>query len=82
MPDVMTLAKGLGGGLPIGAVHRDRRGRRTVRAGHARHTFGGNPVCAAAALAVLRTIDEEDLLSHVESVGKTLATASRCSDIR
>ncbi|MDE1671268.1 MULTISPECIES: acetylornithine transaminase [Nocardia] len=73
VPDVITLAKGLGGGLPIGAVLANGRAADLLTPGLHGTTFGGNPVCAAAALAVLRTIDETDLLSHVESVGKRLS---------
>ncbi|MCD5420074.1 acetylornithine transaminase [Rhodococcus pyridinivorans] len=72
-PDVMTLAKGLGGGLPIGAVLATGPAAELFRPGKHGTTFGGNPVCAAAALAVLRTIDEQNLLDHVNTVGKTLA---------
>ncbi|AXK85465.1 acetylornithine transaminase [Nocardia farcinica] len=73
VPDVITLAKGLGGGLPIGAVLAQGRAADLLTPGMHGTTFGGNPVCAAAALAVLRTIDQEDLLAHVESVGKRLS---------
>ncbi|MFB8004378.1 acetylornithine transaminase [Nocardia sp. NPDC056000] len=72
VPDVITLAKGLGGGLPIGAVLAQGPAAELLQPGLHGTTFGGNPVCAAAALAVLRTIDEEDLLSHVEKIGKVL----------
>ncbi|MEU1431961.1 acetylornithine transaminase [Nocardia sp. NPDC005746] len=72
VPDVITLAKGLGGGLPIGAVLAQGPAADLLQPGMHGTTFGGNPVCAAAALAVLRTIDEEGLLSHVEKVGKIL----------
>ncbi|QIS11207.1 acetylornithine transaminase [Nocardia arthritidis] len=71
-PDVITLAKGLGGGLPIGAVLATGPAAQLLTPGLHGTTFGGNPVCAAAANAVLRTIDEEGLLAHVESVGKRL----------
>ncbi|GEM30428.1 acetylornithine aminotransferase [Nocardia neocaledoniensis NBRC 108232] len=73
VPDAITLAKGLGGGLPIGAVLAQGRAAELLTPGLHGTTFGGNPVCAAAALAVLRTIDTEDLLSHVEWVGKKLS---------
>ncbi|MEU5844328.1 acetylornithine transaminase [Rhodococcus sp. NPDC047139] len=73
VPDVMTLAKGLGGGLPIGAVLATGPAAELFQPGKHGTTFGGNPVCAAAALAVLRTIDEQGLLDHVNAVGKTLA---------
>lgn len=71
-PDVITLAKGLGGGLPIGAVLATGSAADLLTAGLHATTFGGNPVCAAAALAVLRTIDEHGLLDHVESLGKRI----------
>lgn len=72
VPDVITLAKGLGGGLPIGAVLAQGPAAELLQPGMHGTTFGGNPVCAAAALAVLNTIDEDGLLAHVESVGKIL----------
>ncbi|PKV99033.1 acetylornithine transaminase [Nocardia fluminea] len=73
VPDAITLAKGLGGGLPIGAVLAQGRAAELLTPGLHGTTFGGNPVCAAAALAVLRTIDSEDLLNHVERIGKKLS---------
>ncbi|WP_040706189.1 aminotransferase class III-fold pyridoxal phosphate-dependent enzyme, partial [Nocardia takedensis] len=73
VPDVITLAKGLGGGLPIGAVLATGPAADLLTPGLHGTTFGGNAVCAAAALAVLRTIDEDGLLAHVESVGKRLS---------
>jgi acetylornithine/N-succinyldiaminopimelate aminotransferase len=74
-PDVMTLAKGLGGGLPIGACvvftdHMDLAG--LLPPGSHGSTFGGNPISCAAALAVLRTIAAEGLLDHVKRVGEQL----------
>ncbi|MCU1640057.1 MAG: argD [Nocardia sp.] len=72
VPDVITLAKGLGGGLPIGAVLAQGPAAELLQPGMHGTTFGGNPVCAAAALAVLRTIDDQGLLAHVEKVGKIL----------
>lgn len=72
-PDVMTLAKGLGAGLPIGAVLATGHAADLFTPGMHGTTFGGNPVSAAAALAVLRTITEDGLLDHVESVGKRLS---------
>jgi acetylornithine aminotransferase len=75
VPDVVTLAKGLAGGLPIGAcIGLDAAGD-LLQPGQHGTTFGGNPVCAAAALAVLRTIAEDRLLDHVTQVGKEVATA-------
>ncbi|MEV0948889.1 acetylornithine transaminase [Rhodococcus sp. NPDC049939] len=72
VPDVITLAKGLGGGMPIGACIATGVAADLLGPGKHGSTFGGNPVCAAAALAVLRTIAEDDLISRAESLGKTL----------
>ena len=73
-PDVVTLAKGLGGGLPIGACIGVGEAGRLLEPGQHGTTFGGNPVCCAAALAVLATIAGEGLLEHVQRVGKEIAT--------
>lgn len=74
LPDVVTLAKGLGGGLPIGAcVALSERARTALGPGMHGSTFGGNPVCAAAALAVVQTISDEALLDNVAKVGDHLA---------
>jgi acetylornithine/N-succinyldiaminopimelate aminotransferase len=73
IPDVITLAKGLGGGLPIGACVGIGRCGSALGKGDHGSTFGGNPVACAAALAVLDTIEREDLLSHVTEVGDRLA---------
>ncbi len=73
-PDVVTLAKGLGGGLPIGACIGIGPAAELLQPGQHGTTFGGNPVCCAAALAVLRTIASEGLLEHTARVGKELAT--------
>jgi acetylornithine aminotransferase len=72
-PDVITLAKGLGAGLPIGAVLATGPAAELFTPGMHGTTFGGNPVCATAALAVLRTLEDDGLLEHVESVGKRLS---------
>jgi acetylornithine aminotransferase len=72
-PDVVTLAKGLGGGLPIGACIGVGEAGRLLEPGQHGTTFGGNPVCCAAALAVLDTITGEGLLEHVQQVGKEIA---------
>ncbi|MBN9102465.1 MULTISPECIES: acetylornithine transaminase [unclassified Pseudonocardia] len=74
VPDVVTLAKGLGGGLPIGACIGIGAAGALLEPGHHGTTFGGNPVCAAAALAVLDTIASDGLLEHVNLVGKTITT--------
>ncbi|WP_285188976.1 acetylornithine transaminase [Rhodococcus sp. MEB041] len=72
VPDVITLAKGLGGGLPIGACIGIGPAAAMLTPGKHGTTFGGNPVCSAAALAVLRTLASEDLLSHADRLGKIL----------
>ena len=72
-PDVVTMAKGLGGGLPIGACLAVGSAARLMTPGLHGSTFGGNPVCAAAALAVLRTITEQDLVGRAGVLGKTLS---------
>jgi acetylornithine aminotransferase len=74
VPDVVTLAKGLGGGLPIGACIGLGAAAELFEPGNHGTTFGGNPVCCAAALAVLDTIASEGLLDQVGQVGKELAT--------
>jgi acetylornithine/N-succinyldiaminopimelate aminotransferase len=74
VPDVVTLAKGLGGGLPIGACIGIGDAGRLLEPGQHGTTFGGNPVCCAAALAVLDTIVGEGLLEHVQQVDKVLTT--------
>ncbi|MCG5433438.1 acetylornithine transaminase [Mycobacterium sp. MYCO198283] len=71
-PDVVTLAKGLGGGLPIGACLAVGDAADLLTPGLHGSTFGGNPVCAAAALAVLRTLAADDLLNRAAALGKTL----------
>ena len=72
-PDVVTLAKGLGGGLPIGACIGIGPAAHLLRPGQHGSTLGGNPVCCAAALAVLRTIIADELLDHVARLGKEIA---------
>jgi acetylornithine aminotransferase len=72
-PDVLTLAKGLGGGMPIGAcVAFGHYGDIFAKGDHG-STFGGNPVSAAAALAVLDTIERDGLLANAAEVGTLLA---------
>jgi len=68
-PDVITLAKGLGGGLPLGAMIALGSATTLFAAGDHGSTFGGNPVATAAGLAVIKSIEKEKLLSHVDAVG-------------
>jgi acetylornithine/N-succinyldiaminopimelate aminotransferase len=73
VPDVITLAKGLGGGLPMGAcIGLGPAGIALAKGDHG-STFGGNPVACAAALAVLDTIERDGLLDHVTRVGSALS---------
>ncbi|AHH99811.1 acetylornithine transaminase [Kutzneria viridogrisea] len=74
LPDVITLAKGLGGGLPLGACIGVGAAADLMKPGHHGTTFGGNPVCCAAGLAVLRTIAAEGLCEHAAALGKDLAS--------
>ena len=72
-PDVITLAKGLGGGLPIGACIGLGDCGTALRKGDHGSTFGGNPVACAAALAVLDTIEADGLLANAAAIGQRLA---------
>lgn len=72
-PDVVTLAKGLGGGLPIGACIATGATADLLTPGLHGSTFGGNPVCTAAALAVLRVLADDDLVGRADVLGKTLS---------
>lgn len=84
-PDVITLAKGLGGGLPIGATVAWPKAQLLEKGMHGT-TFGGNPIACAAANAVIETIQQDDLLEHVQQVGdyliEELAKHPRVAEIR
>ena len=71
-PDVITLAKGLGGGLPLGAMIALGDAASLFVPGDHGSTFGGNPVATAAGLAVVETIEKRELLQRVSSVGVEL----------
>ncbi|MFA6576904.1 MAG: acetylornithine transaminase, partial [Nocardioides sp.] len=68
-PDIVTLAKGLAGGFPIGACIGVGKAGTLLEPGNHGTTFGGNPVACAAALAVIDTIDADGLLEHVTVLG-------------
>ena len=72
-PDVMTLAKALGGGLPLGAVVATRERMERWRTGTHGSTFGGNPVSCAAGLATLEVIRDEGLVARAETLGEIMA---------
>jgi acetylornithine aminotransferase len=71
-PDVVTVAKGLAGGIPVGACIAVGEHGNLLQPGNHGTTFGGNPVAAAAALAVIETIEEQDLLGNAAKVGAAL----------
>ncbi|WP_412542844.1 acetylornithine transaminase [Longispora sp. K20-0274] len=72
LPDVITLAKALGGGLPIGATIAFGGAAELIGPGGHGSTFGGNPISCAAALAVIDTIEAEGLLEHTKVMGERL----------
>jgi acetylornithine aminotransferase len=84
-PDIVTLAKGLGGGIPIGACIALGESADLFQPGNHGTTFGGNPVATAAALAVIETIEKDDLLGNATRVGERLRaglTDPRVTEIR
>ncbi|WP_310963342.1 acetylornithine transaminase [Nocardioides terrisoli] len=85
-PDVVTLAKGLAGGFPIGACLATGAAADLLQPGNHGTTFGGNPVACAAALAVIETIEDEGLLEHAATLGHTLteglAADPRVAEVR
>ena len=72
MPDIITLAKGLGGGLPLGATIGIGRAATLLQAGSHGSTFGGSPTSTAAALAAIATIKAEGILAKVSKLGERL----------
>jgi acetylornithine/N-succinyldiaminopimelate aminotransferase len=76
-PDIITLAKGLGGGVPIGACIGIGEAGEIFGLGDHGCTFGGNPLAASAALAVLDTIERDGLMEHAVKLGEQWST--RCS---
>lgn len=71
-PDIATLAKGLGSGVPIGACMTGGRAAGLFGPGNHGSTFGGNPLVCAAALTTLDCIEEEGLLANAENIGKLI----------
>ena len=70
-PDIVTTAKGLAGGLPFGAILFGEKTEKTLSYGQHGTTFGGNPICAAAAYSVISRIDDK-LLNHVKEMRKVI----------
>ncbi len=85
VPDILTIAKAFGGGLPIGALVSSEENLRAFTTnpmlGHIT-TFGGNPVCCASALATLEVIEEEGLLTQVEAKGKLIASLIQDPEVK
>lgn len=85
VPDILTMAKAFGGGLPLGAFIADKKLMHTFThnpmLGHIT-TFGGNPVCCAAALATIQVIEEENLLASVEEKGKLIESLLQHAHIK
>ena len=71
-PDLVPMAKGLGGGLPIGALAISKDYKSAIRPGGHGTTYGGNPIAAAASLAVLQTIESENFLENVNVMSDLL----------
>jgi acetylornithine aminotransferase len=76
-PDVMTLAKGLGNGFPIGACLARGSAARVLQAGSHGSTFGGNPLACVAAMTTLAVIEDEDLLARAVELGDGIAASLR-----
>ncbi len=72
LPDIMTLAKGLGNGVPIGACLARGEAAQLFRPGHHGSTYGGNPLVCAASLAVLDTIEQDNLVARVAQLGERM----------
>jgi acetylornithine/N-succinyldiaminopimelate aminotransferase len=82
MPDIVTTAKGLAGGLPMGACLLGDKVENTLSPGTHASTFGGNPICAAAAVAVMNQLTD-DLLADVRKKGEYIvAELSTCSSVK
>ncbi len=72
LPDVMTLAKGLGSGVPVGACLAAGKAAGTFKPGNHGSTFGGNPLACTAALTTLNTMEQDKLLAHADKLGSWL----------
>ncbi|HVV76648.1 MAG TPA: acetylornithine transaminase [Mycobacteriales bacterium] len=80
VPDIVSVAKGLGGGLPVGACLGVGDAADALRKGDHGSTFGGNPVSCAAALAVIDVIEQESLLKQVDELGQQwMAAMAECA---
>ena len=77
LPDVMTLAKGLGSGVPIGACLAAGKATGTFKPGNHGSTFGGNPLASTAAFTTLEIMEQDKLLAHAASLGEFLLNGFR-----
>ncbi|HMC12983.1 MAG TPA: aspartate aminotransferase family protein [Gallionellaceae bacterium] len=77
LPDVMTLAKGLGSGVPVGACLAAGKAAGTFKPGNHGSTFGGNPLASTAALTTLNIMEQDKLLAHAASIGNFLLNGFR-----
>lgn len=77
LPDIVTTAKGLGNGMPIGACLARGRAATTFQPGNHGSTFGGNPLACAAALTVIETIESENLAKRAGELGERMLTNFR-----
>jgi acetylornithine/N-succinyldiaminopimelate aminotransferase len=77
IPDVLTLAKALGNGVPIGACLARGRAAGTMHPGNHGTTFGGNPLAARAALSVIDAIERDDLVKHAAELGRQMLEGFR-----
>jgi acetylornithine/N-succinyldiaminopimelate aminotransferase len=82
VPDLLTMAKGLASGLPIGAVVTTPEIGDQLQVGDLGSTFGGGPVPCAAALATLDVIEEEGLIGNAVAVGETIRRGARALGVR
>jgi len=72
LPDVMTIAKGLGSGMPVGACLAAGKAAGTFQPGNHGSTFGGNPLACVAGLTTLNILEQDKLLAHAEKLGQFL----------
>lgn len=72
LPDILALAKSLGGGMPIGACLTSGKANDVMQVGNHGSTYGGNPLCCHVSEAVLRTIEENNLCAHANEMGQYL----------
>jgi len=77
LPDVMTLAKGLGSGVPVGACLAAGKAAGTFKPGNHGSTFGGNPLASTAAITTLEIMEQDKLLAHAETIGNLLMNGFR-----